>query len=54
MDLENDLFFDGGAVTVGGATLHCWKAGGHGQQTYLQVVENSCNLGVYMRTLISL
>ena len=45
VDLENDSFFDGGAVTVGGATLHCWKAGGHGQQTYLQVVENSCNPG---------
>jgi len=45
VDLENDNFFDGGAVTVGGATLHCWKAGGHGAQTYLEVVENSCNPG---------
>ena len=45
VDLESDNFFDGGAVTVGGATLHCWKHGGHGQQTYLQVVENSCNPG---------
>ena len=45
VDLENDNFFDGGAVTVGGATLHCWKHGGHGAQTYLEVVENSCNPG---------
>lgn len=45
VDLNNDHFFDGGAVTVGGATLHCWKHGGHGEQTYLQVVENSCNPG---------
>ena len=45
VDLEKDSFFDGGSVKVGGATLHCWKHGGHGQQTYLQVVENSCNLG---------
>ncbi|MBR6690598.1 MAG: stage V sporulation protein D [Bacilli bacterium] len=45
VDLENDNFFDGGSVTVGGATLHCWKAGGHGAQTYLEVVENSCNPG---------
>lgn len=45
IDLDNDTFFDGGAVTVGGATLHCWKHGGHGSQTYLQVVENSCNPG---------
>ena len=45
VDLESDNFFDGGAVTVGGATLHCWKHGGHGAQTYLEVVENSCNPG---------
>ena len=45
VDLENDTFFDGGSVTVGGATLHCWKAGGHGQETYMEVVENSCNTG---------
>ncbi len=45
VDLENDHFYDSGAVSVGGATLHCWKAGGHGEETYLQVVENSCNTG---------
>ena len=45
VDLDKDTFFDGGAVTVEGATLHCWKHGGHGLQTYLQVVENSCNPG---------
>ena len=39
------LVEDGGAITVEGATLHCWKHGGHGLQTYLQVVENSCNPG---------
>ena len=45
VDLNNDNYFDGGSVKVGGATLHCWKAGGHGNQTYLEVVENSCNPG---------
>ncbi len=45
VNLEEDSYFDGGAVTVGGATLHCWKHGGHGAQTYLEVVENSCNPG---------
>ena len=54
VDLNNDTYFDSGAVMVGGATLHCWKHGGHGMETYLEVVENSCNLGVYTRTLISL
>ena len=45
VDLEKDKFYDGGSVTVMGATLHCWKAGGHGEETYLEVVENSCNPG---------
>src|SRR5690606_10368511 len=27
------------------ARLRCWKSGGHGSQTYLEVVENSCNPG---------
>ncbi|OOC60544.1 stage V sporulation protein D [Paenibacillus ihbetae] len=45
VDLKNDHFFDSGAVEVGGARLRCWKRGGHGSQTYLEVVQNSCNPG---------
>ncbi|MFD1176051.1 stage V sporulation protein D [Paenibacillus puldeungensis] len=45
VDLLNEQFFDPGYVKVGGATLRCWKRGGHGSQTFLQVVENSCNPG---------
>lgn len=45
VDLDNDTFYDSGAIKVENATLHCWKHGGHGMQTYLQVVENSCNPG---------
>ena len=41
----NDHFFDSGSIKVGGATLHCWRHGGHGDETYLEVVENSCNPG---------
>ena len=54
VDLEKEYFFDGGSVQVDGARIKCWKHGGHGQQTFLQVVQNSCNLGVYTRTPISL
>ena len=43
VDLLNDTFYDGGSVNVEGARIKCWKAGGHGAQTYLQVVQNSCN-----------
>lgn len=45
IDLFKDNFHDSGAITVEGATLHCWKHGGHGAQTFLNVVENSCNPG---------
>ncbi|WP_274363322.1 stage V sporulation protein D [Paenibacillus thermotolerans] len=41
----NDRFHDPGAVEVGGARLRCWKRGGHGSQTFREVVENSCNPG---------
>ena len=53
IDLEKDTFFDSGSVKVSGARIGCWKAGGHGYQTFLQVFENSCNLGVTTRTLLS-
>ena len=45
VNLEKDEFYDSGSVTVSGAKLRCWKAGGHGHQTMLQVFENSCNPG---------
>lgn len=45
INLFEDHFYDSGSITVDGAKLHCWKAGGHGEETYLQVVENSCNPG---------
>ena len=45
VDLEKDTFTDTGAITIDGGTLHCWKHGGHGTQTFLEVVENSCNPG---------
>ncbi len=40
-----DKFFDSGSVTIDGARIGCWKAGGHGEQTFLQVLQNSCNPG---------
>ena len=45
VDIFKDTFHDSGAVNVEGARLRCWKHGGHGTQTYLEVVENSCNPG---------
>ncbi len=45
IDIENDHFYDSGSVNVEGSVLKCWKAGGHGDQTFLQVLQNSCNPG---------
>ena len=45
IDLEEDHFHDRGHIEVGGARLRCWKRGGHGDQTYLEVIQNSCNPG---------
>lgn len=45
VDLNKDTFNDDGAAEVAGATLRCWKRGGHGHQTFLEVVQNSCNPG---------
>ena len=45
VDLLNEHFYDGGSVSVENARIKCWKHGGHGDQTFLQVVQNSCNPG---------
>lgn len=45
VDLLNDRFYDGGSVNVDGARIKCWKAGGHGDESFLEVVQNSCNPG---------
>src|SRR5699024_5878804 len=38
-----DQYNDKGSIKGGGSKLRRWKGGGHGQQTYLEVVQNSCN-----------
>jgi len=40
-----ETFTDTGAYTVLGKRVRCWKAGGHGTQTMVEVAENSCNPG---------
>ncbi|MFC3040240.1 stage V sporulation protein D [Virgibacillus xinjiangensis] len=45
VDLEEDHYHDDGHIEVEGANLHCWKSGGHGEQSFLEVVQNSCNPG---------
>lgn len=45
INLFEDRYFDSGSINVSGSRIKCWKHGGHGSQTFLQVVENSCNPG---------
>ncbi len=45
VNLEKEHFHDSGSVKVDGSTLRCWRRGGHGDQTFLEVVQNSCNPG---------
>lgn len=41
----NDRFYDPGFSEVQGRRIRCWKHGGHGSQSFTEVVENSCNTG---------
>lgn len=45
IDIFNDTFYDSGSVKISGSRIGCWKSAGHGHQTFLQVLENSCNPG---------
>ena len=40
---KNSTFFDPGYRIVDGQRIKCWKVGGHGQQTFFEVVQHSCN-----------
>ncbi|MBR2137737.1 MAG: PASTA domain-containing protein [Bacilli bacterium] len=45
VNIFEEYYNDKGSIKIASSTLHCWKRKGHGLQTYLQVVENSCNPG---------
>ncbi len=41
----SDHFYDPGYIKVADRRIRCWKAGGHGSQTFEEVIQNSCNPG---------
>lgn len=45
VNLFEDRYYDGGSIKVASSKIKCWKAGGHGSESFLEVVENSCNPG---------
>ena len=44
-DMDKDTYFDKGYEIVGGARIKSWKKGGHGLQTFREVLQNSSNPG---------
>lgn len=45
IDMEKGTYYDHGYEIVNGARIKSWKAGGHGLQTFLEVLQNSSNPG---------
>ncbi len=41
----NERFYCSGNTIVSDRKIKCWKRGGHGSQTFLEVIQNSCNPG---------
>ncbi|MCK8823679.1 penicillin-binding transpeptidase domain-containing protein [Fuchsiella alkaliacetigena] len=41
----SDSFFCPGYIKVEGEKINCWRSGGHGGQSFAEVVANSCNPG---------
>ena len=44
-DMDNDTYYDKGYEIVKGARIKSWKKGGHGLQTFREVLQNSSNPG---------
>lgn len=42
---EKSTFNCTGSLKVGGRTIRCWKTSGHGHQTFIDILKNSCNVG---------
>ncbi len=45
IDMYKDTYYDTGSEYVEGQRIKSWKKGGHGLQTYLEVLQNSSNPG---------
>lgn len=42
---DDTTFYCGGSTKVADRTINCWEPGGHGAQTFPEIVQNSCNIG---------
>ncbi|MDP4144026.1 MAG: stage V sporulation protein D [Bacillota bacterium] len=42
---ETDTFVCNGSYKVAGKTINCWETSGHGTETFVDILKNSCNVG---------
>lgn len=42
---EGENFYCSGFSVVDGKPIHCWKTEGHGDQSFRDIIANSCNVG---------
>lgn len=42
---ENTTFECGGKLHIANRDINCWETGGHGLQTFPEIIQNSCNVG---------
>lgn len=42
---DKDVFLCNGSKEVGGRVIHCWKRTGHGNLSFAEILQNSCNVG---------
>lgn len=40
-----DKFYCKGSAVIGKRIVKCWKSGGHGSQSFIEILKNSCNMG---------
>lgn len=42
---DTDKFTCSGSTVIAGRTIHCWKTSGHGIESFVDLLKNSCNIG---------
>lgn len=42
---ENSSFMCNGSLNVDGHTIYCWNRDGHGKESFVDIIKNSCNVG---------
>jgi stage V sporulation protein D (sporulation-specific penicillin-binding protein) len=42
---ENSSFVCNGSLNVDGHIIYCWERNGHGTESFIDIIKNSCNVG---------